>query len=381
MMLNYKKLIEKIASAKKTIVFDFDGVIHSYISGWKGTTNIPDKPVEGIKEAIDKLRQDYKIVVVSTRCFQKGGIDAIKKWLEKYDIKVDGVAKEKPPAIMYVDDNAVCFDGNPKHLIEQIGKFNNWMNKEANMNYKEQIEKIACEKLAESSYMKDFVSGFDPTGVSTFRNSLQNEKHHKIHKAVGDASGFISGAATGALMPAAMTGAAALAVRKKMPGLSHNLMNMAKGSMDSFNPKRVMKYTKSLGKLSEFQGLGGDLMRESNKTMGGVDKAEQLFNAAKKGKRLSKKEQEEALNHMKGMADSGKRVRDINSKLQDVGEDLSKNYYGGKKVSEGGERALTALTTLGTGVAGGALNASSSHMQYNTGMKTKSMLDEQKKKR
>ena len=198
------------------------------------------------------------------------------------------------------------------------------------MNYREQIEKIACEKLAESSYMQDFVSGFDPTGVSTFRNSLQNEKHHKIHKAIGDASGFISGAATGALMPAAMTGAAALAVKKKMPGLSHNLMNMAKGSLDSFNPKRVAKYTKSLGKLSEFQGHGSDLLRESNKTMSKVDKAEELYNSVKRGKRFSKKEFEEASEHMKSMADSGKRVRDINSKIQSLGDDLSKNYYNGK---------------------------------------------------
>ena len=37
---------------KKTVVFDFDGVIHSYASGWKGTTCIPDPPVHGIEKAL-----------------------------------------------------------------------------------------------------------------------------------------------------------------------------------------------------------------------------------------------------------------------------------------------------------------------------------------
>lgn len=36
---------------KPTVVFDFDGVIHSYTSGWKGATEIPDPPVPGVREA------------------------------------------------------------------------------------------------------------------------------------------------------------------------------------------------------------------------------------------------------------------------------------------------------------------------------------------
>ena len=50
------------------VVFDFDGVIHSYVSGWKGATKIPDPPVAGIKEAIDDIRKaGYEVCVVSTR--------------------------------------------------------------------------------------------------------------------------------------------------------------------------------------------------------------------------------------------------------------------------------------------------------------------------
>lgn len=53
---------------KQTVVFDFDGVIHSYISGWQGITTIPDPPVPGIAEAIQNIRKHYVVAVVSTRC-------------------------------------------------------------------------------------------------------------------------------------------------------------------------------------------------------------------------------------------------------------------------------------------------------------------------
>lgn len=43
-----------------TVSFDFDGVIHSYRSGWKGAAVIPDPPVEGIKEVIEQLISDVE---------------------------------------------------------------------------------------------------------------------------------------------------------------------------------------------------------------------------------------------------------------------------------------------------------------------------------
>lgn len=112
---------------KQTVVFDFDGVIHSYKSGWQGPTVIPDEPVEGIKEAIAEIRKSgYEVVIVSTRCETLEGQAAIMKYLNEHGIEYDNIRKEKPPAIVYIDDRAICFDGNADSLLEKIQRFQPW---------------------------------------------------------------------------------------------------------------------------------------------------------------------------------------------------------------------------------------------------------------
>ena len=113
--------------SKKTVVFDFDGVIHSYTSGWVREDTIPDPPVAGIKEAIDGMRAaGYEVIIVSTRCACYEGMVAIHEWLRKYEISVDDVCKEKPPAICYIDDRAICFDGHPETFLEKVQDFKPW---------------------------------------------------------------------------------------------------------------------------------------------------------------------------------------------------------------------------------------------------------------
>ena len=113
---------------KPTVVFDLDGVIHSYKSGWQGASVIPDPVVPGIIEAIDSLRaHGYRVVVVSTRCVSSEGMEAVKNYLAENQIVVDDVLAEKPPALCYVDDRAICFRGNAGKLVRQVESFKTWL--------------------------------------------------------------------------------------------------------------------------------------------------------------------------------------------------------------------------------------------------------------
>lgn len=113
---------------KPTVVFDFDGVIHSYTSGWKGKDVIPDPPVDGIGKAIDSIREaGYQVVVVSTRCATIEGLVAVKRYLYENNIHVDDVMKEKPPAVCYIDDRAIRFDGHAETLLEEVLNFKTWI--------------------------------------------------------------------------------------------------------------------------------------------------------------------------------------------------------------------------------------------------------------
>lgn len=115
---------------KFTICLDFDGVIHSYRSGWKGIDICEDPPVNGTAEAIVKLREHWVVKVFSSRCNDHKGIIAIVNYLKKHGIEVDEVCTSKPPAFVYVDDRAIQFNGDWEQAIMQIDNFQNWLKKD-----------------------------------------------------------------------------------------------------------------------------------------------------------------------------------------------------------------------------------------------------------
>lgn len=108
---------------KPTIVFDFDGVIHSYNSGWVREDIVPDGLVEGIDSVIEMLKTaGYKIVIQSSRARTERGLKAIKDFLDEYNITVDNITSDKVPALLYIDDNGYRFNTfKPNNIQSLIG--------------------------------------------------------------------------------------------------------------------------------------------------------------------------------------------------------------------------------------------------------------------
>lgn len=122
---------------KPILCVDFDGVIHSYASGWQGPLVIADDATPGFFEWLDDVAQHFKVVVYSSRSKEPGACDAMalwmaaqrKKWREaggKSPLDPTGMpvevefSHEKPAAFLTLDDRAICFDGkwpDPKQML------------------------------------------------------------------------------------------------------------------------------------------------------------------------------------------------------------------------------------------------------------------------
>jgi hypothetical protein len=134
-----RKMEEAFKVAKRTedrsryiLCVDFDGVLHSYTSGWKGAVVVTDPPVPGaiawlVETALDPR---FEVCVYSSRSKDPGGIDAMRAWLMGHlQLHYDRISTmhakrgagsvlaaisfptQKPAASMTIDDRAFCFEG------------------------------------------------------------------------------------------------------------------------------------------------------------------------------------------------------------------------------------------------------------------------------
>ncbi len=114
-------------SEQQTIAFDFDGVIHSYTGAWTHSGEVNDGPVEGVLETIQSyMAHGYRVVIFTCRAHDLRGTAAVKEWLKKHGFPDMLVTKEKPHAVMYIDDRAFQFKGQHLPTIRDIKRFRPW---------------------------------------------------------------------------------------------------------------------------------------------------------------------------------------------------------------------------------------------------------------
>jgi hypothetical protein len=127
-------------SRKPILCLDFDGVIHSYSSGWKGADVIPDPPVAGALQFIAEALNHFRVAVFSSRSHQPGGQTAMREWLGRWSVDPNfgmpcdfdhgtwGAIEwplEKPAAFVTIDDRAITFDGTWP-AIDALQAFKPW---------------------------------------------------------------------------------------------------------------------------------------------------------------------------------------------------------------------------------------------------------------
>ena len=120
-----------LTGRKRILCLDFDGVCHSYTSGWKGAHIIPDDPVPGMWEFLNDAIMVFEVHIFSSRRNQEGGIEAMKTWFAFHGDLVPGIVAElhfpteKPPAFVGLDDRVVTFTGTWPD-VNALSEFKTW---------------------------------------------------------------------------------------------------------------------------------------------------------------------------------------------------------------------------------------------------------------
>ena len=110
--------------SKKDICIDFDGVLNTY-RGWAGEDELYE-PLPGCQDFLKQMSINYKVNIFTTR-----NIAQVEKWLEKYELRqyVNKITDKKVPAVFYIDDRAIKFNGNFQDIINQTKNFKTYWQK------------------------------------------------------------------------------------------------------------------------------------------------------------------------------------------------------------------------------------------------------------
>jgi hypothetical protein len=130
-----------VGEQMKILVLDFDGVLHSYTSGWMGASIIPDPPVEGAIAFLREAVKHFAVNVFSSRSNDQFGREAMRVWIAYWATKQRLSNDEdtswhlkiayppfKPPAFVTLDDRTITFSG-VFPPIEALKGFKPWNQK------------------------------------------------------------------------------------------------------------------------------------------------------------------------------------------------------------------------------------------------------------
>lgn len=122
---------------KPILCIDFDGVLHSYASGWKGVAVVSDPPVPGAMDFLDRALVRFDVHIFSSRSGDPDGLAAMRDWTRDHLCRQLGSDRgagvfdllhwpqEKPPALVTIDDRAVTFLGEWPD-IDALADFQPW---------------------------------------------------------------------------------------------------------------------------------------------------------------------------------------------------------------------------------------------------------------
>ena len=99
---------------KKDICVDFDGVLNVYTHY---DPNNLCKMREGCPQFLEQLSKKYRITILTSR-----EPNTVKEWLEEHNLSnfVKQVTNIKIPAVYYIDDRAIPFEGDYDKVLRSI---------------------------------------------------------------------------------------------------------------------------------------------------------------------------------------------------------------------------------------------------------------------
>ena len=200
------------------------------------------------------------------------------------------------------------------------------------------MSKYFNKQAKDSSLLRDFVSGVEPTGVFTLQNASRNKKHHLRHKLVGNVGGFTGGFVTSVGLSALGTAGLGkiLTKTRKSSLVGPTLITGAKEMLGIFNPKGTVRTIRRLSESSKISHGLQSLPKSVETLKGGTTSARQ---------KLSKK------------------LQDLANKHQ-----LYKNKYKSDPTDDF-RKGMSITGAAAAGVLGGSLNTLSANTQYDVGRK------------